>query len=266
MSAVSNALKALNTAAEHIWSDSHVYWPSLSVEALPSIDSTNSELMRRARNGQLEPTVLMAVTQTAGKGRRGKAWTSPGGASLSFSIGLPLQNETVLAGLSLLVGVVLAEQLGEGVQIKWPNDLWVNQQKLAGILVEITSMGGQHYVVVGVGINLTTPQLTDPTGNAVPPIGLDVVGENTPTMAVVAHQCISALIVALHAFQSEGFAPIQPRFARRDALLNCPVQLSDGQSGVVKGVTADGALRLMRADGTMVDVISQEVSVRPCAS
>ncbi|MDN5251838.1 biotin--[acetyl-CoA-carboxylase] ligase [Betaproteobacteria bacterium LSUCC0117] len=263
--AVTDALKALNTAAERIWSESHVYWPTLSVETLPSIDSTNSELMRRARNGQLAPTVLMAVTQTAGKGRRGKAWASPAGDSLSFSIGLPLANGVALAGLSLVVGVVLAEQLAPSVQIKWPNDLWVNQQKLAGILVEITSMGNQQYVVIGAGINLKTPQLSDSTAEAMPPIGLNAVCENPPPVATVAHQCVSALIAALHAFQTAGFAPVLPRFNQRDALVNCPVQLSDGQTGVAKGVTAQGALRLARANGTMVDVISQEVSVRPCA-
>ena len=263
--AVTDALKALNTAAERIWSDSHVYWPMLSVEALPSIDSTNSELMRRARNGNLAPTVLMAVTQTAGKGRMGKAWASPAGDSLSFSIGLPLANGGTLAGLSLVVGVVLAEQLAPTVQIKWPNDLWVNQQKLAGILVEITSMGDQHYVVIGAGINLKTPDLSDPTAQAMPPIGLYAVCETPPPLATVAHQCVSALIAALHVFQRDGFAPVLPRFNQRDALMNCPVKLSDGQTGVASGVTAQGALRLARADGTMVDVISQEVSVRPCA-
>ena len=263
--AVTDALKALNTAAERIWSDSHVYWPTLSVEALLSIDSTNSELMRRARSGQLAPTVLMAVTQTAGKGRRGKAWASPAGDSLSFSIGLPLANGVALAGLSLVVGVVLAEQLAPTVQIKWPNDLWVNQQKLAGILVEITSMGDQHYVVIGAGINLKTPRLSDPITHAVPPIGLSAVCGNAPPVATVVHQCVSALIAALHSFQTEGFAPVLPRFNQRDALVNCPVQLSDGQTGVARGVSAQGALRLARADGTIVDVISQEVSVRPCA-
>jgi BirA family biotin operon repressor/biotin-[acetyl-CoA-carboxylase] ligase len=263
--AVTDALKALNTAAERIWSESHVYWPMLGVEALPSIDSTNSELMRRARNGQLAPTVLMAVTQTAGKGRMGKAWASPAGDSLSFSIGLPLANGVALAGLSLVVGVVLAEQLAPSVQIKWPNDLWVNQQKIAGILVEITSMGDQHYVVIGAGINLKTPRLSDPITHAVPPIGLSAVCGNAPPVATVAHQCVSALIAALHSFQTEGFAPVLPRFNQRDALVNCPVQLSDGQTGVARGVSAQGALRLARADGTIVDVISQEVSVRPCA-
>jgi BirA family transcriptional regulator, biotin operon repressor / biotin---[acetyl-CoA-carboxylase] ligase len=259
------ALRALNTAAENIWIDCHAHWPTLSIEAVPTIDSTNSALMRRARAGQLDPTVMMAVTQSAGKGRSGKHWISPAGDSLSFSVGLPLTNVTGLAGLSLVVGAVLAEQLSPRVHIKWPNDLWVGQQKLAGILVEITSMGPTHYVVIGVGINLKTPTLASPAANAMPPIGLDALTDEAPVMSDVAHRCVTALIRAMVDFPLAGFAPWSARFAARDALAGVAVQLSDGQSGIARGISPQGALRLELANGTMTDVISQEVSVRPCA-
>ena len=88
--------RALNGAAEAIWLDNHATWPDVSVEVLPSIDSTNTALMRRARVGQHQPVVLMAVTQTAGKGRSGKAWESPAGDSLSFSVGLPMAADAPL--------------------------------------------------------------------------------------------------------------------------------------------------------------------------
>lgn len=159
--------------AEAIWEAVSPLLPGFTVEVLPTIDSTNTELMRRARAGQCEPTLLVAEQQTAGRGRMGRVWQSggeSGGAatppaggtagvpSLMMSLGLPLAPKD-WSGLSLAVGVSVAESLqpvlpaagvGENgparVGLKWPNDLWLaggkgaaGDRKLGGILVETAS-------------------------------------------------------------------------------------------------------------------------------
>ena len=183
--------------AEAIWQAVAPLLPGFTVEVLPSIDSTNRELMRRARAGRCEPTLLVAEQQTAGRGRLGRSWHSAclhaaeqdngaGLAALTFSLGLPLAPAN-WSGLSLAVGVSVAESLQPAlpeaggrtprIGLKWPNDLWLEgagsnpHRKLGGILVETASMVGTpstaatstgaalRYVVVGVGLNVQTPVL-----------------------------------------------------------------------------------------------------------
>ena len=115
--------------------------PGCRVEVLAEVASTNSELMRRARDGQTEPTLLVAERQTAGRGRLGRAWHSGRGDALTFSLGLPLAPAD-WSGLSLAVGVSVAESLHPQLRLKWPNDLWLDDRKLAGILIETASSGG----------------------------------------------------------------------------------------------------------------------------
>ena len=138
--------------AESVWQSVVADLPTFTVEVLPRIDSTSSELMRRARDGLVEPVLLAAEEQTAGRGRMGKGWHSRAGQSLTFSLALPLAPAD-WSGLSLAVGVSLAESLHPDVQLKWPNDLWLQQRKLGGILVETAGTGdgasAPRTVVVG---------------------------------------------------------------------------------------------------------------------
>jgi BirA family biotin operon repressor/biotin-[acetyl-CoA-carboxylase] ligase len=166
--------------AEALWEAVSPLLPGFTVEILPTIDSTNSELMRRARAGQCQPTLLVAERQTAGRGRLGRAWHSDGAGqaqpgtgnaaglpSLTMSLGLPLAPKD-WSGLSLAVGVSVAESLqpvlpppGAGqparVGLKWPNDLWLGggprgDRKLGGILVETASV-----VAPQAALQATTP-------------------------------------------------------------------------------------------------------------
>ncbi|HMS07131.1 MAG TPA: biotin--[acetyl-CoA-carboxylase] ligase [Burkholderiaceae bacterium] len=163
--------EAINWPLEALWLAVAPRVPGLSLECLPSIDSTNSELMRRARGGQLDPLILIAERQTAGRGRLGRSWLTGQAAlppaqlpALTFSYGLPLPRRD-LAGLSLAVGVAVAEALRALgctlARLKWPNDVWLDDtgRKLAGILIETALCDGQLYAIVGVGINLDAPRL-----------------------------------------------------------------------------------------------------------
>ena len=264
------ALRALTRQAEDLWQDIYPLWPGFSVEVLPTIDSTNSELMRRARAGQREPTLLVALEQSAGRGRRGKSWQSRPGASLTFSLGLPYQPAD-WSGLSLAVGVSLAESLHPDVRLKWPNDLWLQGRKLGGILVEVAVSGDRRHAVIGVGLNVELPELLPaPPGVdeaavvALPPVPPAALQELEPGrdagewLAVV----VPALARDLQQFEQGGFAAFAARFAARDALAGLELRLSDGRQGVGAGVGPDGALRLRTVNG-LVDVTSAEVSVRP---
>ncbi len=293
-------LAALNTAAEQLWLRLNAILEAhqsgddpagsqrngISIEVLASIDSTNTELMRRARAGQCDPVLLLATEQTAGRGRMGKTWLSEPGACLMFSLGLPMQ-PAHWAGLSLAVGVSLADTLASTLsaaiaprlQLKWPNDLWLCGAKLAGILVETAHAGTRPYVVVGVGINITPPppealtRLTEQassaaTGSAAAPAMAATLptglAAHVPELdtAQIWQQVAPALLGDLLAFEALGFSAFAQRFARRDALHGLPLRLSDGTEGTGCGVDDDGALLLLTAQG-MRSVHSNEVSVRP---
>jgi BirA family biotin operon repressor/biotin-[acetyl-CoA-carboxylase] ligase len=252
----------LHWPAEAIWEAVVADLPGFSVEVLAQIDSSNSELMRRARAGQHDPVLLVAEQQTAGRGRMGRQWFSGEGtvSSLAFSLGLPLKPRD-WSGLSLAVGLSIANSLHPDLRLKWPNDLWWRGRKLAGILIETASVGESRYLVVGVGINITQPQAT---GLATPPAWLQELlpGIDAPqTLARVA----APLLQAIKAFEQNGFLPFQAPFNERDALRATDVTLSDGTTGVAQGVDADGALRVQTAQGLKL-ISSSEVSVRPLST
>lgn len=265
------ALRAFTRQAEGLWQAIHPTWPDFSVEVLPSIDSTNTELMRRARAGDRSPTLLVALEQSAGRGRRGKQWHSRPGGSLTFSLGLPYRPAN-WSGLSLAVGVSLAESLHPEVRLKWPNDLWWRGRKLGGILIEAASLGERRHAVIGVGLNVELPELPawspvpvdEAAALALPPVPPAALQELAPGRD--AGQWLAAVIPTLVRdlleFERAGFAAFAARFAARDALAGLELRLSDGQQGQAAGVGPDGALRLRTGAG-LVDITSAEVSVRP---
>jgi len=266
------ALQDLHSAAESVWQAVAPVLPGLAVEVLPQVDSTNAELMRRARQGIADPVLLTTPEQTAGKGRQGKVWLSAPGASLTFSLGLPLapQAGTGWSGLSLAVGVSVARALHPAVQLKWPNDLWVHDHKLGGILVETASIdtagkpANTRYAVVGVGLNIQTPQLAPDAPQAMPPTSVKALdGCDSLTAGQVLARVAPALVADLLRFEREGFAAFAAAYAQRDALKGRPVRLSDGQEGVADSVAPDGSLWLL-SDTQRIAISHQEVSVRPC--
>jgi BirA family biotin operon repressor/biotin-[acetyl-CoA-carboxylase] ligase len=243
--------------AEAIWEAVSPKVPDFSVEVVAQIDSTNSELMRRARAGQTDPVLLVAETQNAGRGRLGRDWVSRRGDSLTFSLGLPLQPKD-WSGLSLAVGLSLAESLHPQVGLKWPNDLWIHGCKLGGILIEAASTGGQSYVVIGVGLNIHQ-QPSD--GLRTPPAALvDWLPGISAAEALA--RVAAPLVQAVQTFALSGFAPVQARFHARDVLQGQTVVTSDGVEGMALGVAANGTLQIQTLTG-VIGINSSEVSVRP---
>jgi BirA family biotin operon repressor/biotin-[acetyl-CoA-carboxylase] ligase len=258
--------------AEALWQAVSPLLEGFSVEVLPEVDSTNTELMRRARAGRCEPILLVTEQQTAGRGRLGRQWVSQIGDSLTFSLGLPMA-PAEWSGLSLAVGVSLAQSLqpqlpaaGEDrlrLGLKWPNDLWLEgDRKLGGILIETASgiglSGPDRYVVIGVGLNVRAP---DGQGLSTTPASLREVDAALDAPTALG-RIVPPLVRALQAFARHGFAPVRAQFAERDLLLQREVNLSDGQSGLAQGVGPDGALLVQTAAGLRA-VTSSDISVRP---
>lgn len=309
--------------AEALWQQLEPYLPGLSVEVLASAESTNSLLLERARlgrarhdapvttPGELEamrsrgqqaadrgadsarfgrragdthPTLLVAEQQTLGRGRQGRTWMATPGASLTFSLGLPMAPRD-WSGLSLAVGVTLADALEPPVpgrsprlQLKWPNDLWLRDgpgaasglgRKLGGVLIETVAVGKQRMVVVGIGLNIGEKALG---GSRDVSSGFAWLQELTPsaTPAEALHCVALPLVKALLQFEREGFAGFAQAYARRDVLRGQRVVAHDtgsegaGLEGVVEGVSASGAL-LLRVGAALHLINSGEVSVRPAA-
>ena len=263
----------------------------LSVEVLAQCESTNTLLIERARSGDgaLVPCMLVAEQQTRGRGRLGRTWVSAAGASLTFSLALPLAPRD-WSGLSLAVGLALAEALdpapaGEAggapsrpaprIVLKWPNDLWLADatqaegvgRKLGGVLVETLSAGTQRLCIVGVGLNVLplppASRTADAAGMASGYGCLQQVlpGAHPPqVLAVIA----APLVRALLAFEQDGFAPLAAAYGARDLLRGRAVttSLPEWAAGVAEGVDESGAL-MLHAGGRRHRIVSGEVSVQP---
>ncbi|HEY0201252.1 MAG TPA: biotin--[acetyl-CoA-carboxylase] ligase [Burkholderiaceae bacterium] len=261
-------MRTQNWPAEAIWEAVAPALPGFTVEVLPEVDSTNTELMRRARAGQLDPVLLVTERQTAGRGRMNRPWLGEPGDALAFSLGIPLA-PLDWSGLSLAAGVAVAESLqaqGSAARLglKWPNDLWLWDaaagRKLGGILVETAGAAGDavRYAVIGVGLNIR-PRPAQ--GLSTPPAWLQELwpGIDAPQALLRVAAPLSAMVAR---FAAEGFAPLEPRFRALDLLRGRAVHLSDGLQGTAQGVRADGTLLVRTADGLHA-VTSAEVSVRP---
>jgi BirA family transcriptional regulator, biotin operon repressor / biotin---[acetyl-CoA-carboxylase] ligase len=265
--------------AEAIWEAVAPIFPNFTVEVLPEIDSTNTELMRRAKAGHIEPILLVAEKQTAGRGRLGRDWRDLGERSetvptLTFSLGLPL-SPVDWSGLSLAVGVSVGQSLDPKIGLKWPNDLWLQDRKLAGILIETCAIGQARYVVVGVGINITEPMedLNSPTEplRRAPAWLQELLPQMNAPDALL--RIAPALIDTIMMFAAQGFAPFQARFHQRDVLCGRQIMVDDNQTGAnaqtqaiktgtALGVNHKGELEIHTAQGKTT-INSSEVSIKP---
>ena len=244
-----------------------------TVEVVDQIESTSSELMRRAQRRDVHGAALAAEWQSAGRGRRGRAWTAIAGGSLTFSLGWKFeQGAGFLAGLSLAVGVAVVRALeAEGfkdVALKWPNDLIHRHLKIGGILIELNGDAlGPTTTVIGVGLNVRIPAAAR-KDIPVPVTDLQTIaGRRAPP--VDRNQLLAALLAELGAvldqYANEGFAPFAAEWQHRHAYQGKPVRLllPDGATvtGKVAGVDASGALVL--ADGPRrARFLSGEISLR----
>ena len=291
----------LDWQIEALWQQLSPLLPGVCIEVLARSESTNTALLERVRsavraaaegqggragdgrsaNGRstfgrraadLQPCLLVAEHQTQGRGRMGRTWLSSPGSSLTFSLGLCLDMQD-WSGLSLAVGCAIADalepsaSLGAGasprLQLKWPNDLWLDGRKLGGILIETVPAGEQRMVVVGVGLNISElPGLADADSPQVFSTGFAALNE---LQAELTAPAVLALIVptlaqALLNFPYSGFAAWQPAFERRDLTLGRAVT-AGALDGIARGVNPQGELLVQTPQG-LHTISGGEVSVR----
>ncbi len=247
----------------------HIKDQNILVE--PVIDSTNQYLLDRIANLS-SGAVCVAEYQSAGRGRRGRQWISPFGCNLYLSMYWKLdQGPAAAVGLSLVVGIIIAETLNRlgtiGVKVKWPNDLYLNDKKLAGILVELTGKTGDAaHIIIGIGINIGMDK-----NNL---LNKDNINQNWASLNesnisvdrnYLAAQIIKSLKIALVQFEKEGLGSFINRWHELDNYLNRPVKLLIGEkiiSGVARGINDQGAL-LLQQENKVTPFIGGEISLRP---
>ncbi|MDR3444458.1 MULTISPECIES: biotin--[acetyl-CoA-carboxylase] ligase [unclassified Dyella] len=232
------------------------------------IDSTSSEIQRRQADLP-DMSMVLAETQTAGRGRRGRRWLSPPGLNVYLSCLKRFDaGFAALSGLSLAVGVIVMRTLTslgiEGAGLKWPNDVLSDAGKLAGILVEL---GGEYQgpcaAIIGVGLNVRlTSALHEQAGQ--PVNDLTTLAGAAPDRNLVAAALVTALAEGLEQFEREGFAAFVEEYARYDLLHGKALRVQ-GAAGVLEGVGAGvderGAL-LLQADDGLHRIDSADVTVR----
>ncbi|WP_435928233.1 bifunctional biotin--[acetyl-CoA-carboxylase] ligase/biotin operon repressor BirA [Dryocola sp. BD613] len=238
-----------------------------TVAVLPVIDSTNQYMLERLNS--LQPgDACIAEYQQAGRGRRGRQWFSPFGANLYLSMYWRLeQGPAAAVGLSLVIGIVMAEVLrglgADGVRVKWPNDLYLNDRKLAGILVELTGKTGDAaQIVIGAGINLAMRNVAADVINQ-GWINLQEAGIKIDRNAL-AIALIKELRSALTLFENESLTPFLSRWKVLDNYANRQVKLIIGDReiyGISRGINEQGAL-LLEQDGVVKPWVGGEISLR----
>ena len=286
------SLPALDWRAEQLQSALQGLCPGLVAQARGLTGSTNADLLDLGRLGDVRPRVLVAEAQSAGRGRMGRQWHSVPGASLTFSIGLPLRPRQGWGSLSLVVGHAVAETLqpwsrgvppsGQGrLLIKWPNDLWwysaeprsedewAAGRKVAGILIETLPMPaelgdeGRRWVVIGVGLNVDAQALQVGSPRD-PPVAATSEWWGPRPLPDWWHALVPPVLGAVLDFERSGAGPRLDGIRQRDLLAGRSVLLSGGplRQAQCLGIDADGALRV-RAEGQEQRVMAGEVSIRP---
>jgi BirA family biotin operon repressor/biotin-[acetyl-CoA-carboxylase] ligase len=247
------------------------------INVLFQVDSTNNDALRRLRAGEETPFLIVAEMQSAGRGRRGRHWYSPFGGSIYMTLGWRFtQGLAALEGLSLVVGLMLLRSLQKsgagGLALKWPNDVMWQQQKLAGILVDVQGdPAGDCQVAIGVGLNVHVPVVPDDQHQASieqPWVDLQTVLQSShqplPDRNVLAAGLLNELVPALLTMEDSGFARYQDEWQQHDYCFGKPLQVSQGFeriSGRGTGVNRQGAYRMDTPQGEWV-VSGGEISLQ----
>jgi BirA family biotin operon repressor/biotin-[acetyl-CoA-carboxylase] ligase len=241
------------------------------LQIVDSIDSTNTAVQRLPIEQQ-HGTVIMAEQQNAGRGRRGKNWHSPHGQNLYMSIGWRFEKKlTELGCLPLVLALSAASALHEaglkGHKVKWPNDILLDNRKLAGILVEMNAdPQGPCNSVLGIGLNVHMPasaEIAAKIGQPWTNLESHLPGCSRNSLAAL---LLDALLTHLPQFAAQGFEPFKPMWDQYDGLNGKFVDVISGTDtiyGMAAGIDEQGALLLDTGGGAVQHLHSAEVSLTP---
>jgi BirA family transcriptional regulator, biotin operon repressor / biotin---[acetyl-CoA-carboxylase] ligase len=226
------------------------------VVVFDEIDSTNEEARRRANAGDFEPAWLLAKRQTAGRGRRGRSWTTlPGNMFLTYyGVGAKAPGDLALLGFAAGIGLVeaCAPHVDTGVaQLKWPNDLLLNGRKAAGILLEsapLSPSDGRFWLALGVGLNIAG----SPDDAGQPTAALKDFSANPPSPLALARTFSEHCAHWSATLDRDGFAPLRTAWERYARGMGDTVSVDLGGTrieGRAKGLSERGELILVLASG-----------------
>jgi len=243
-----------------------------SLTLLFDVDSTNTRLLALGPPPQGCADIVLSELQHAGRGRRGRHWIAPFGGSIALSMSWAFADASRASpALSLCVGVAIARALERagalGIGLKWPNDIWFDDRKMGGVLIEVRAeASGPAHVVIGVGLNvsLSPGMRAQIEASGVKAAAVADACTAPPSRNFIAGAIIDALLSMLADFERDGFSGFREDWTALDALRDRPAQVLMGEAvvcGTARGVDAHGALRLER-DGRLQEFVSGEVSLR----
>ncbi len=242
---------------------------STLVDVHSLIDSTNDYLMRRLPNQLMSGQVCLAEYQSAGRGRRGRQWISPFGSQIYLSMYWYLeQGLSAAMGLSLVSALAVSDAIYAvshvQVQLKWPNDIYIEGVKLAGILIDLEGQAvGPSHSVIGIGLNLDMPAQA---AQQIDQHWTDLQSHSKRTIDrnVLSAQLIDCLQTRLYQHQREGLTAMLDEWHAHDVYLNKRVKLLTGEritQGICRGINNQGAL-LLEVNGQVKPIYGGEVSLR----
>jgi BirA family transcriptional regulator, biotin operon repressor / biotin---[acetyl-CoA-carboxylase] ligase len=245
------------------------------IEATWTVDSTNSVLLGRPNSPLGACDVFLAEYQTAGRGRRGRAWLAPPGGAICLSLGWTFREvPREIGALGLAVGVCALRALRdsglERAALKWPNDILIDGKKLGGILIELRAeSAGPANAVIGIGLNVALgAALLERIGEmGVAAIDLVSAGLEHPSRNALAAALIDQVVLGLLAFEKEGLRPFLEEWRDADALRGRQIDvhtLEGVARGLARGIDLHGALVIETPQGVK-RFVSGDVTVRPSA-
>jgi BirA family biotin operon repressor/biotin-[acetyl-CoA-carboxylase] ligase len=241
-------------------------WPEgYALKAFETIDSTNEEARRLAVAGERGPVWISAGRQTAGRGRRGRAWESPPG-NLSATLFLrPERSAADCAQLSFVAAISASDMISRyataaTVRVKWPNDVLADGRKISGILLESSSTGGDHpdWLAVGIGANL----VEYPEGTEFPATSLAALGVAAPQPRDALTALAGSWAKWYDIWMTKGFGDIRDAWLARAAGLGTRIRArlqNEETSGVFEGIDASGALMLRESQDRVRTIAAGEV-------
>jgi len=235
------------------------------VIAYPSLSSTNDIAKREAKKGAREGTVILAEEQTAGRGRLKRAWLSPRG-SIALSIILhptSAQLPYLIMVASLASARCIEKVGGLEAQIKWPNDVLINDKKVCGILIESDVRGSAvDYAVIGIGINVNLKTADFPEIAATATSLSQELGRELSRREMI--RCLLVEVESLYLALPEGDIVFR-EWRDRLVTLGKEVEVSSGKTsykGIAESVASDGSLFLRQPDGSLIKIVAGDVSLR----
>jgi BirA family biotin operon repressor/biotin-[acetyl-CoA-carboxylase] ligase len=254
----------------------HILKQENKVEVHNLIDSTNSYLLRRLPNQNTNLQVCLAEYQDAGRGRRGRQWISPFGSHIYMSMYWYLEQGMAAAmGLSVVAALAVSDAIKTlykiEVQLKWPNDIYYNGVKLAGILIDLEGQASEPcHCIIGIGLNINMPKKSaEKVDQPWTDLQTAVAMGNSGKMIEIdrnelATRLIEKLSIRLQQHHQLGLNSMVNEWAKQDFYLNKPVKLITGSRekiGICRGINNQGAL-LLETDGQISPIYGGEVSMR----